>query len=83
MIPKIRHALQYIRPGSVFFWDGDGAVDHDDAMRSLRLMGEEVAPTVHEIAQELELPGSFDVGTATGTPIEQDPAATAGASGDD
>jgi hypothetical protein len=86
VIPKIRHVLEYIeyiRPGSAFFWDCDGAIDHDDAMRSLRLMGEEVAPTVHEIAQELELPGSFEVGTATGKPIEQDPAAAAGASGDD
>ena len=93
MIPKIRHVLEYIeyirpgseyiRPGRVFFWDCDGAIDHDDTMRSLRLMGEEVAPTVHELAQELELPGSFDVGTATGKPITQDPAATAGASGDD
>ena len=31
-----------LRPGSIFFWDGDGAMDHDDSMRSLRLMGEEV-----------------------------------------
>ena len=49
----------------MFFWDGDGAMDHDDAMRSLRLMGKEVIPAVHEIAKELELPGSFEVGTAT------------------
>ena len=65
MIPKIRHVLEYIRSGSVFFWDGDGAMDHDDAMRSFRLMGKEVIPAVHEIAKELELPGSFEVGTAT------------------
>jgi len=52
-------SLEYIRSGSVFFWDGDGA------MRSLRLMGKEVIPAVHEIAKELELPGSFEVGTAT------------------
>ena len=65
MIPKIRHFLQYIRPGSVFFWDGDGAMDRDDAMRRFRPMGKEVIPAVHEIAKELELPGSFEVGTAT------------------
>ena len=83
MIPNIRHVLEYIRtgskyirpgsvyirPGSVFFWDGDGAMDHDDAMRSLRLMGEEVIPAVHKIAKELELPGSFEVDTATGKPM--------------
>ena len=83
MIPKIRHFLLYIRPGSVFFWDGDGAMEHDGAMRSLRLMGKEVIPAVHAIAKELELPGSFEVGAATRKLIDQDPAATAGAAGDD
>ena len=71
VIPKIRHVLEYIRPGSVFFWDGDGAMTHDDAMRSLRLMGEEVIPAVREIAADLELPGSFEVDTATGKPIPE------------
>ena len=42
VIPKIRHVLEYLRPGSVCFWDGDGAMTHEDQMRSLRLMGEEV-----------------------------------------
>jgi len=40
-------------------------MDHDDAMRRLRLMGKEVIPAVHEIAKGLELPGSFEVGAAT------------------
>ena len=73
VIPKIRHVLEYIRPGSVFFWDGDGAMTHDDAMRSLRLMGEEVIPAVREIAKELELPGPFEVNPATGKPFEDAP----------
>jgi hypothetical protein len=50
----------------VFFWDGDGAMTHDDQMRSLRLMGEEVLPAVREIADELELPSSFEVDPKTG-----------------
>ena len=58
-------------------------MDHDDATRSLRLMGKDVIPALHEIAKGLELPGSFEVDTTTGKPIDQDPAATAGASGDD
>ena len=41
-----------------------------DAMRSLRLMGEEVIPAVREIADDLELPSSFDVNPATGKPFE-------------
>ena len=84
VIPKIRHVLEYLRPGSVFFWDGDGAMTHDDAMRSLRLMGEEVIPAVKEIAKELELPSSFEVDPATGKPFPEetpDIAATASAEG--
>jgi hypothetical protein len=80
VIPKIRHVLEYIRPGSIFFWDGDGAMNHDDAMRSLRLMGQEVIPAVREIAKELELPGPFEVDPATGKPFEPAPTpATSGA----
>jgi hypothetical protein len=41
---------------------------HDDAMRSLRLMGQEVIPAVHEMAKELELPGPFEMDPATGKP---------------
>ena len=69
VIPKIRHVLEYLRPGGVFFWDGDGAMTHDDAMRSLRLMGEEVIPAVREMAKELDLPGPFEVDPATGDPV--------------
>ena len=53
VIPKIREVLEYLRPGSVFFWDGDGAMTHEDQMRSLRLMGEEVIPAVREMGKEL------------------------------
>jgi len=73
VIPKIRHVLEELRPGSVFFWDGDGAMTHDDQMRSLRLMGEEVIPAVREIAKELELPSPFEVDPATGEAIAESP----------
>jgi len=75
VIPKIRHVLEELRPGSVFFWDGDGAMTHDDQMRSLRLMGEEVIPAVKEIAKELDLPSPFEVDPATGETIAQSPEA--------
>ena len=60
--------LEYLRPGSIFFWDGDGAMTHEDSMRSLRLMGEEVIPAVREMGKELELNGPFEVDSATGKP---------------
>ena len=66
MLPKIRHVLEYLRPGSVFFWDGDGAMTHQDSMRSLRLFGEEVIPATREIAKELDLKSAFEVDTRTG-----------------
>jgi len=69
VIPKVKHVLEYLRPGNIFFWDGDGAMTHDDAMRSLRLMGEEVIPAVREMAKELDLKGAFEVDPLTNQPI--------------
>jgi len=70
VIPKVREVLEYLRPGSIFFWDGDGAMDHGDAMRSLRLMGEEVIPAVREMGKSLDLQGPFERDTKTNQPIE-------------
>lgn len=69
VVPKIRHVLETLRPGSIFFWDGDGAMDHDDSMRSLRLFGEEVIPAVREIGKELELYSPYEVDPATGQKV--------------
>jgi alkanesulfonate monooxygenase SsuD/methylene tetrahydromethanopterin reductase-like flavin-dependent oxidoreductase (luciferase family) len=66
VIPKLRHVLEYIRPGSLIFWDGDGAMTHDDAMRSIRLFGQEVIPALREIGKELGLNSPFDLDPATG-----------------
>ncbi|MGE0542397.1 MAG: LLM class flavin-dependent oxidoreductase [Dehalococcoidia bacterium] len=75
VLPKLRHILEYVRPGALIFWDGDGAMTHDDAMRSLRLFGEEVLPQLREWAAELDLPSAFEVDPATGKPIPQSNAA--------
>ncbi len=64
VIPKVRKVLETIRPGTIFFWDGDGAMSHDDQMRSLRLMGSDVIPAVREISAELDLKGPFEVDPA-------------------
>ena len=65
VLPKIRNVLEYLRPGSIFLWDGDGSMSHEDAMRSLRLMGEEVLPAVREMGEELGLDSPFEVDPAT------------------
>ena len=73
VIPKVRHVLETLRPGTIFFWDGDGAMSHDDQMRSLRLMGSDVIPAVREMADELDLKGPFEADPAgdTDTPVEE------------
>ena len=48
---------------------------HEDQMRSLRLMGEEIIPAVREMGKELDLKGPFEVNPATGEAIEQEEAA--------
>jgi alkanesulfonate monooxygenase SsuD/methylene tetrahydromethanopterin reductase-like flavin-dependent oxidoreductase (luciferase family) len=70
IIPRIKHVLEYLRPGSVFFWDGDGAMTHEDQMRSMRLMGQEVIPAVREMGKELSLKSSFEVNTRDNQPYE-------------
>lgn len=66
IVPKLRHVLEQVRPGAVFFWDGDGSMTHDDQMRSFRLMGQEVIPAVRAIAQELGLKSALEVNDGTG-----------------
>ena len=82
VIPKIRHVLETLRPGTIFFWDGDGAMDHEDSMRSLKLMGSEILPAVREMAEEFDLPSSFEVDTMTNEPIPQLEEAGAAGGGD-
>ncbi|MPZ99952.1 MAG: LLM class flavin-dependent oxidoreductase [Dehalococcoidia bacterium] len=70
VIPKIRHVLETLRPGSIFFWDGDGAMTHEDSMRSLRLFGSDVIPAVREMADELDLPGPYEKSPADARPVD-------------
>jgi alkanesulfonate monooxygenase SsuD/methylene tetrahydromethanopterin reductase-like flavin-dependent oxidoreductase (luciferase family) len=70
VIPKIRHVLETLRPGNVFFWDGDGDFTHEDTMRGIRLMGEYVLPAVRAMAAELELYGAFEVDPRTNQRVE-------------
>ena len=72
VIERVKHVLDYLRPGSIFFWDGDGSMSHDDTMRSLKLMGEEVLPAIREYSDELDLKSPFEVSTYTNEPILQE-----------
>jgi alkanesulfonate monooxygenase SsuD/methylene tetrahydromethanopterin reductase-like flavin-dependent oxidoreductase (luciferase family) len=69
VIPKIRHVLETLRPGNVFFWHGDGDMTHEDTMRGIRYMGDYVLPAVREIGRELGLVSAFEVDTQTNQPF--------------
>ena len=69
VIEKLRYILELLRPGSIILWDGEGAMSHDDQMRSMKLMGEEVLPAVREIAEKLELHSPFEVDPVTNQPV--------------
>jgi alkanesulfonate monooxygenase SsuD/methylene tetrahydromethanopterin reductase-like flavin-dependent oxidoreductase (luciferase family) len=62
---KVRHVLETLRPGNIIFWHGDGDFSHEDTMRGIRLMGEELLPQIRDMAKELDLPGAFEVDPAT------------------
>ena len=68
VMPRIRHVLETLRPGQIFFWDGDGGMTHDDQMRSLVLMSEVIKAT-REIGKELGLVSAFEVDPATAKPF--------------
>ena len=71
VIEKIRGILELLRPGVIILWDGEGAMTPEDTARSMKLMGEEVLPSLREIGKELDLPSAFEVNPATNQPIEQ------------
>ena len=59
VIRQLREVLSIMRPGILSIWTNDGNISHEDTMRCLELMGEEVLPALREIGEELELTDPF------------------------
>ena len=59
VIRQLREVLSIMRPGILSIWTNDGNISHEDTMRCLELMGEEVLPALREIGAELELTDPF------------------------
>ncbi len=59
VVRKLREVLTNLRPGILGVWTNDGNTSHEDTMRCLELMGEEVLPALKEIGEELELTDPF------------------------
>lgn len=59
VIRTLREVLSEMRPGILAIWTNDGTISHQDSMRCLKLMGQEVLPALREIGAELELTDPF------------------------
>ena len=54
VIRDLREVMSTMRPGILAIWTNDGTIGHEDTMRCLELMGQEVLPALKEIGEELE-----------------------------
>ena len=59
VVRKIREVLTDVQPGILCMWTNDGSITHENAMRCLQLINQEVLPATREIARELELTDPF------------------------
>jgi len=59
VVRKFRDVLARVRPSILGVWTNDGTISHQDSMRCLELMGQEVLPALREIGEELELTDPF------------------------
>ncbi len=59
VIRDLREVMSTMRPGILAIWTNDGTIGHEDTMRCLELMGQEVLPALKEIGEELELTDPF------------------------
>ncbi|MSP78901.1 MAG: LLM class flavin-dependent oxidoreductase [Dehalococcoidia bacterium] len=66
VITRVKHVMEQTRPGTLLLWDGEGAMNHEDHMRSLKLLGTEVLPALRDYAKELGIVGPFDTNPVAG-----------------
>jgi alkanesulfonate monooxygenase SsuD/methylene tetrahydromethanopterin reductase-like flavin-dependent oxidoreductase (luciferase family) len=79
VIGKLRQLLQETRPGILALWGNDGFVSQKDSLDCIRLMGQEVAPALRELAKELELKSPFETAAPVHMRYSADPKAPAAA----
>jgi alkanesulfonate monooxygenase SsuD/methylene tetrahydromethanopterin reductase-like flavin-dependent oxidoreductase (luciferase family) len=60
VIPQLRKVLEALRPGIFNVWGPEGPIPHEDIMRMMTLMGDEVIPALREIGEELGLEDPFE-----------------------
>jgi alkanesulfonate monooxygenase SsuD/methylene tetrahydromethanopterin reductase-like flavin-dependent oxidoreductase (luciferase family) len=60
-VERLKVIMRETRPGIFAFWGNDGKVGHQDSMRCIQLLGQEVMPAVRDHAKELGLTSPFEV----------------------
>jgi alkanesulfonate monooxygenase SsuD/methylene tetrahydromethanopterin reductase-like flavin-dependent oxidoreductase (luciferase family) len=61
VIARVKEIMNFLRVGSIFFWGGEGAMTHEESMRNIKLMGEEVIPALKDYAKEIGINDPFEV----------------------
>ena len=46
---KLTEAVTQLNPGYLHIYGNEGSMSHEDSMRSIQLLGQEVIPALHEI----------------------------------
>jgi len=46
---KFKEIIERLSPGYIHIYGNEGAMKHEDTMRSIELLGKEVIPALHEI----------------------------------
>ena len=49
VIRKLTKTVEQLNPGYLILIGSDGNIGHEDVMRSIQLLGQEVIPALHEI----------------------------------
>ena len=60
VIVRVKKIMDELRVGSIFFWDGEGAMTHEESTRSIKLMGQAVIPALKEYAKEIGIVDPFE-----------------------
>jgi hypothetical protein len=66
VIPRLKRILEETRPSIMALWANDGAVSHQDSMTCIRLLAQEVLPSLREFGDRLGLKSPFECDAPVG-----------------
>ncbi len=61
VLPKLKHVLNVLKPGSLVVWGPEGPVPHEFVMGMIKRLGEDVIPELRKYAKQLGLTDPFEV----------------------